>query len=150
GGLGGLGLTLGHWLAANTSARLILTARTPLPPREEWDSVIEKGPNDPTAAIVKKIREIEASGGEVVTMAADAGDLGQMKRVVEAIGDRFGSLNGVIHAAGVPGAGRISVLKEAVDIHGVLTPKIGGLDVLVDLLGDTPLDFVVLTSTINT
>ena len=35
GGLGGIGLTLARWLAANTSARLMLTARTPLPPREE-------------------------------------------------------------------------------------------------------------------
>ena len=34
GGLGGIGLTLAHWFAANTSARLMLTARTPLPPRE--------------------------------------------------------------------------------------------------------------------
>ena len=30
GGLGGIGLTLAHWFAANTSARLALTARTPL------------------------------------------------------------------------------------------------------------------------
>lgn len=150
GGLGGLGLSLGHWLATHASARLVLTARTPLPPREQWERATEMGPNNPAAAIIKKIREIEESGGEVVTLVADAGDLGQMKRVMETVRDRFGNLDGVIHAAGVPGTGRISFLKEPDDIQTVLTPKVGGLDVLVSLLGDTPLDFVVLISTINT
>jgi acyl transferase domain-containing protein len=111
GGLGGLGLTLAHWLAAKASARLVLTARTPLPAREQWDRwITEKGPNDPTVAIIKKIKEIEESGGEVMAMVADAGDLGQMKQVVETVRDRFGALDGVIHAAGVPGTGRISFL----------------------------------------
>jgi acyl transferase domain-containing protein len=150
GGLGGLGLTLAHWLAAQASARLVLTARTPLPPREQWDRwVTEKGPTDLTTAIIKKIRDIEESGGEVVALVADAGDIGQMKQVIKAVRDRFGALDGVIHAAGVPGTGRISFLKEPDDIQAVLAPKLGGLDVLVRLLGDTPLDLVVLISTIN-
>jgi NAD(P)-dependent dehydrogenase (short-subunit alcohol dehydrogenase family) len=84
-----------------------------------------------------------------VALVADAGDLGQMKQVIEAVHDQFGALDGVIHAAGVPGTGRISFLKEPGDIQAVLAPKLGGLDVLVRLLGDTPLDFVALISTIN-
>jgi hypothetical protein len=47
----------------------VLTARTPLPPREQWDRwITEKGPTDLTTAIIKKIRDIEESGGEVVAL----------------------------------------------------------------------------------
>ena len=36
GGTGGIGVTLAEWLAARVSARLVLTARRELPPREQW------------------------------------------------------------------------------------------------------------------
>ena len=150
GGLGGIGLTLAHWFAANTSARLVLTARTPLPPREEWDKwLTEHGSGDQTATIIRNIREIEESGGEVLTAAADAADLNQMKCVIDLARERFGGIDGVVHAAGVPGTGRIAFLKQPDDIQSVFSPKIGGLDVLVSLLGGMPLDFVVLISSIN-
>ncbi|OJH33933.1 type I polyketide synthase [Cystobacter ferrugineus] len=38
GGLGGVGLTLAEHLARRVSARLVLTGRTPTPPREHWDA----------------------------------------------------------------------------------------------------------------
>ena len=40
GGLGGIGLTLAKWLAQSCSARLLLTGRTALPRREDWDRVL--------------------------------------------------------------------------------------------------------------
>jgi acyl carrier protein len=55
----------------------------------------------------------------------------------------------VIHAAGVPGSGRLAFMKKPIEVQTVLAPKIDGLAVLVRLLRDTPLDFVVLVSSIN-
>ena len=122
----------------------------PLPPREEWDKwLAEHGSDDQTATIIRSIREIEESGGEVLTAAADAADLNQMKRVIDLARERLGGIDGVVHAAGVPGSGRIAFLKQPDDIQSVFSPKVGGLDVLVRLLGETPLDFVALISSIN-
>lgn len=150
GGLGGIGLTLAHWLAANTSARLVLTARTPLPPREQWDKwLAEHGADDRTAIIIRNITEIERNGGEVLAAAADAANLNEMKCVIELVRKHFGGIDGVVHAAGVPGGGRIAFLKQPDDIQSVFSPKIDGLNVLVRLLGGVPLDFVALTSSIN-
>jgi NAD(P)-dependent dehydrogenase (short-subunit alcohol dehydrogenase family) len=150
GGLGGIGLTLAHWFAVNASARLMLTARSPLPPREEWDEwLLEHRPNDQTATIIRTIREIEEKGGEVLTAAVNAADLNQMKGVIELIRERWGRIDGVVHAAGVPGSGRIAFLKQSDDIQSVVSPKVDGLDVLVRLLGNRPLDFVALISSIN-
>ena len=55
----------------------------------------------------------------------------------------------MIHAAGVPGNGRIAVLQDEQEIRSVLAPKIDGLGVLVRLLGDRELDFVALMSSIS-
>ena len=72
-----------------------------------------------------------------------------MKCVIELIRERWGRIDGVVHAAGVPGSGRIAFLKQPDDIQSVISPKVDGLDVLVRLLGKTPLDFVALISSIN-
>ena len=72
-----------------------------------------------------------------------------MKHVVDLARERFGGIDGVVHAAGVPGTGRIAFLKQPDDIQSVISPKVGGLDVLVSLLGEAPLDFVALISSIN-
>ena len=120
GGLGGIGLTLAHWFAANTSARLALTARTPLAPREQWDKwLAEHGPDDQTATIIRSIRDIEASGGDVLTIAADVADINQMKCAIDLVRERWGGIDGVVHAAGVPGTGRIAFLKQPDDVRSV-------------------------------
>jgi acyl carrier protein len=63
--------------------------------------------------------------------------------------ERWGAIDGVIHAAGIAGAGRLASLKSRQDVADVLSPKLDGLDVLVQLLGATALDFVVLMSSVN-
>ena len=87
GGMGGMGLEFAQYLAQAVNARLVLVGRTPLPADDE------------------KIRAIEAAGGEVLIAAADVTNEAQMRSVVEQARKRFGEINGVVHAAGVPGAG---------------------------------------------
>jgi NAD(P)-dependent dehydrogenase (short-subunit alcohol dehydrogenase family) len=81
--------------------------------------------------------------------AADAADPVAMQRVIEEARARWGNLDGVIHGAGVPGSGAIALGKQAGDVQAVIDPKVSGLGVLVRLLGDTPLDFVALLSSVN-
>ena len=150
GGLGGIGLKLAGWLASVASARLLLTARTPLPPRAQWDGLLtQHGADDRSVAAILAIREIESAGGEVIIAAADAADPSAMQRAIEEARTRWGGIDGVIHSAGIPGNGRIAFRKDAQEFNAVLAPKVGGLDVLIRLLGDKPLDFVALMSSIN-
>jgi len=150
GGLGGIGLALASWLGQTVGARLLLTARTPLPPRETWRAVADR----PDAsmrdlAAIAAIQEIEAKGGEVLVAAADAGDRDAMAAAISAAQHRWGALSGVIHAAGVPGRGVVAARLNPEDVVATLSPKVDGLRILVELLGDTPLDFVALMSSIN-
>lgn len=150
GGLGGIGVTLARWLASQFAARLVLTSRMSLPGRDEWDRWLDEHESDNrTSQAIRNIRDIEQLGGEVIAATADAADLEQMGAAIEAARGRWGAINGVIHAAGISGNGRLAFLKQPDDVQSVLSPKIDGLAVLVRLLGDTRLDFVALMSSIN-
>jgi acyl carrier protein len=72
-----------------------------------------------------------------------------MRAAIDAAKQRFGALNGVVHAAGVPGAGLIE-LKTRATAQAVLAPKLRGTRILHELLSDEPLDFLVLCSSIAT
>jgi acyl carrier protein len=63
--------------------------------------------------------------------------------------ERWGRIDGVIHAAGNSGSGRLTALTTPGESRATFRPKVGGVGVLVRLLGETPLDFVALMSSIN-
>ncbi|MFI1761426.1 SDR family NAD(P)-dependent oxidoreductase [Streptomyces sp. NPDC020800] len=124
GGLGALGLLFAEHLAGTRSARLVLTGRSPL---------------DEDRA--RRIARIESLGGEVHYEQADVADRRAMREVVRAAHERFGGIDGVIHAAGVPGTGSV-LTGEARAFPGLLAAKVDGTLVLDEVLADEPLDFV--------
>ncbi len=150
GGLGGIGLQLAHWLAGEASARLLLTARRPLPLQDDWDALLTRADADDwRVQAIRSIRAIEDAGGEVMTAVADVADRQAMAQAIAAAQVRWGPLDGVIHAAGIAGNGAIAIRQNADEVDSVVVPKVDGLAVLVELLGDVPLDFVALMSSIN-
>ena len=150
GGLGGIGLTLARWFSANAPVRLMLTARTAVPEREHRDQWLAEHPSDDrTSAIIRNIREIEDRGSEVIVASADAANFTAMKATIDQLRGRWGRIDGVVHAAGIAGSGRIAFLKQQDDVQSVISPKVEGLRLLVQLLGETTLDFVALMSSIN-
>jgi acyl transferase domain-containing protein/acyl carrier protein len=150
GGLGGIGLALAEELARTVRARLVLTGRSGLPDRDTWDArLAELGDDHPTSRRIRAVRGLEELGAEVLVCAADAADEDSMRAAVDAAGARFGGLNGLIHSAGLPGAGLLS-LKTREQAEQVLEPKVKGTQVLERLLGDTDLDFVLLCSSLAT
>ncbi|MEO0820267.1 MAG: SDR family NAD(P)-dependent oxidoreductase [Pseudomonadota bacterium] len=159
GGLGGVGLTLakalaervggqvGEQLGEQVGARLVLTARSALPPREDWDCAIAEG--HPRAEAIRGIRAVEAAGGTVAVEALEAADEAGLRDLVARTEARWGPIHGVIHAAGLPGSGALTALQNAEEIAATLAPKVAGLRALAAALGDRPLDFVALMSSIN-
>ena len=148
GGLGGLGLVLASHLAETVGGRLILTGRSPLPPRDDWAAYLNRhGEADSGSQRIRKIEKLEALGGSVIYIQADVADMGAMKAGLAAAERQFGPVNGVIHAAGLPGEGVIS-LKSVEEAGRVLSPKLLGTRVLSQILTGHTLDFMVLCSSI--
>ena len=150
GGLGGIGLALAELLAREARAKLVLTGRAGLPDRSAWDAwLAEHGADDSTSRRIRAVRSLEELGSEVLVCAADAADEAAMAAAVAAARERFGTVRGVIHSAGLPGAGLLS-LKTREEAAAVLAPKVRGTQVLERLLADEPLDFFVLCSSLAT
>jgi len=149
GGLGGIGLVIAEHLARKVHARLVLSGRTPLPHASQWDAILtqpeEMGGLQQT---IRKLRELEALGSEVLTIAADVADRTQMLDAVKTIEHRFGKLNGVIHAAGLIEDGPLQI-KTRESAARVLAPKIQGTLVLEEVLHGSKLDFCLLFSSIS-
>ena len=132
GGLGGIGITLAEYLATRLRARLVLVSRSGLP-RERAAAAI---------------RRMEDSGAEVLVLAEDVATADGARRVREAAVERFGRVDGIVHAAGVPGGGMTEV-KERSAAQQVMRPKLLGTLALRDAFGELDLDFVVLCSSVT-
>jgi acyl transferase domain-containing protein/acyl carrier protein len=106
GGLGKVGYALSRHAAAAYGCRLVLTVRSPLPPREEWEEFLarSRASSDKTVGYLRKVLDLERGGAEVLALAADVADAEQMARVVHAAAARFGGIDAVVHAAGVQDA----------------------------------------------
>lgn len=147
GGLGGIGLELARFIAAETRGRLALIGRRVPPPRSEWPRLAASRDTDAKAECARRLREIEAAGAEVLPLSADVTDAGQMRRALDEVQRRFGRINGVFHAAGVledaPLAG-----KTVEDTRRVMAPKVGGAAILDKLLPPGSVDvFAAFSST---
>jgi acyl transferase domain-containing protein/acyl carrier protein len=147
GGLGGLGLALAGHLAHKVRARLALVGRTPLPERSIWAQILAAGDDNPTARKIRAVQALEAAGAEVLLLAGDVADVEWVRTAVAAVQERFGSVHGVFHTAGVPGAGLLQ-LKSRETAAAVLAPKVRGTLALTAALRGVPVDFVVLYSAV--
>ena len=90
-------------------------------------------------------------GAEVSVFRADIADKEQMQTVVRLAEEKFGTIHGVIHAAGVMKEEHFKLIsdleREDCLIH--FKPKIHGLYVLDELFKDKDLDFCMLTSSLS-
>ncbi|MEL7145031.1 MAG: SDR family NAD(P)-dependent oxidoreductase, partial [Bacteroidota bacterium] len=124
GGLGSLGMLFASHLADCYNAQLILTGRSPLNADKE-----------------SKIAQLEQLGGTVIYLQTDICDATVMRQELDEAKAQFGSIDGVLHTAGVIGAESL-LDKTQEGFQKILAPKVDGTIVLDELLKDEALDFI--------
>ena len=124
GGCGKLGMLFAQFFAKTKAVNLILTGRS------QFDQ--ERQEN---------VKMLESLGSKVLYIQADVSDQNSMKQALDAAMERFGGINGVIHAAGIEGEHSI-LEKDQEDFQEVLAPKIKGTLILDELLDKKGLDFL--------
>ena len=134
GGTGGLGLAIAGYLAKACRPRLVLTKKSPFPKKSSWPELVTAADTPtPVLKTITALMEIERMGAEIEVLVADVSDREQMQTAVDDVLTRYGTINGVIHAAGVVQAGMIQTkTRESAD--AVLAPKVYGTMILFDLL----------------
>ncbi|HLP61844.1 MAG TPA: SDR family NAD(P)-dependent oxidoreductase, partial [Candidatus Deferrimicrobium sp.] len=148
GGLGTIGMVLAEYLAKTFKARLILTGRSNFPARQEWTGWSKETTGGNVSQQVQRLLEMEAAGAEILVIKADVSNPGQMQAVFHQAEEKFGPINGVIHAAGNVGEKFLCPLKDMGKPEAQLhfEPKIYGLLILEELLKDRAVDFCLLMS----
>ncbi|HEX6292478.1 MAG TPA: amino acid adenylation domain-containing protein [Herpetosiphonaceae bacterium] len=151
GGLGYVGLTIADELARSVRARLVLVSRSALPDRSLWEYWLTSNPEtDAVSTKIRAVQLLESHGAMVLTLSADVADAAQMHSVMERIRDEFGTLHGVIHAAGVTGEQAFRGIHALGSVESAwqFQPKVYGLQVLEAVLAEQELDFCLLCSSL--
>lgn len=149
GGLGGIGLTLAEYLAKKEKVRLVLVGRSSFPGADNWDQWIEThGQEDKTSLKIKELKKIRGLGTEIAVCQADVNDIDQVKKLRDSLEQSFGKINGIVHAAGIPGGGMIQ-LKNTDFVENVFAPKVTGTCALYEIFKDPELDFFIMSSSLN-
>jgi NAD(P)-dependent dehydrogenase (short-subunit alcohol dehydrogenase family) len=145
GGTGGVGLALAERLAARGGASLVLMSRTALECAEpERVSLTDTEGR----SLRESVRRMRSAGAEVALFRADVTDPQDVRRAVQFVLERFGRLDGVIHAAGIVDDGIIP-LKSPASVSRVLGPKIAGTHALWDAIQALQPDFLVCCSSLS-
>ncbi len=149
GGTGGVGMEIGKYMTGKAKITLALINRTAMPGRESWDEILTRNEDQKLQAKIAAIREMEQAGSEVLIFSADVSSESSLKPVLDGLRSKYGRINGVIHAAGIAGAG-FMIKKDIQTFKNVVTPKIQGTWLLDKLTGTDDLDFFIMFSSIVT
>ena len=149
GGLGGIGSVMAEHLARTVGAKLILTGRSEFPSRNQWEQwLASHEQSDRVSEKIRQVQALEKLGAEVLVANADVSDRASMQDLVNQACDRFGEINGIIHAAGIAIPGKIES-RTLETVKSVLAAKVKGVLVLEEIFQDTPLDFFALFSSLS-
>jgi amino acid adenylation domain-containing protein len=150
GGLGGMGLEFARYLAKTVRAKLVLTGRSPFPPKDAWDEWLERHNADDAVSLkIRKIRELEKIGGEALTVSADVTNPQEVKALIALTRKTFGGINGIIHGAGIVDEAGVILHRPEEITEKVLAPKTYGTLILDYFSCCFKLDFFILCSSIS-
>ncbi len=152
GGMGEIGLRLADHLTHALGARVALMGRSPFPEPAQWAAwTARHGTADPLSRKIAVLERIRERGGEVFILQGDVASKEETAAALDRTEDRFGPVNGVIHAAGATGMAAVAPIHDLTpadrEIH--FGPKVQGVRVLADLLRERRPDFCLLFSSLS-
>ncbi|HEX2925510.1 MAG TPA: amino acid adenylation domain-containing protein [Ruminiclostridium sp.] len=131
GGVGAIGLHIAQFLAKNYKARLVLNSRNNLSDKHQ-----------------DIINNLEQHGAEVLYIQGDVSLPGTAEKLIEKTKERFGTLNGIIHCAGIT-LDNLLINKNKEEFEQVLGSKLWGTSYLDEASAKEPMDFFVMFSSLS-
>ncbi|RCX18352.1 acyl transferase domain-containing protein [Anaerobacterium chartisolvens] len=148
GALGNIGFAICEFLAKRVKGKLIL------PGAGDAYSIGDKQREELSnqEKNIKMIKHLEELGAEVMLIEADIAEPEQMKDVIARGIEKFGPVNGFIHAAGTEDETlfQLAAMVELDDIKSHFRKKIYGLYCIQKLLLSQKPDFCLLSSSLST
>jgi acyl transferase domain-containing protein/acyl carrier protein len=151
GGLGGVGLVVAEYLAKTVKAKLILISRSGLPDRNLWTQWLENHEQeDSVSQKIRQVQALERLGAEVLVISADVSDEVQMQQAIAKATEHFGTIHGVIHAAGNLQKSIFEPIQATTisQCQAHFRAKVHGSFVLTKVFQNHQLDFCIFTSSL--
>ena len=148
GGFGKVGMVFARYLAKSCRARLVLVGRSKVPGAGAA-SLREQVADEDMREKLAAIHLLEELGAEVMPASCDVSDPVDMARLIAAVHDRFGALNGIIHCAGVTNVGRFILDTGHSEFEQNFRSKVFGLINLHACVADRNLDFALVVSSLS-
>ena len=100
-----------------------------------------------SAEVRMSLAELDARGIEVIYVSADVTDAEQVSAALAQVRDKWGSIDGIVHGAGVLRDKSIADMTpdRVADVFG---PKVGGLSILLEATKEDPIQVIALFSSI--
>lgn len=108
GGLGGIGLTVAHWMAERGAKRLVLVSR-----------------NKPSSEAEKELKELRSMGIDIVIARADISNASELAEAMDKATDKDYPLRGVVQSAGLLSDASLAQQDREKFIK-VMQPKVAG------------------------
>ncbi|MFW6296736.1 MAG: SDR family NAD(P)-dependent oxidoreductase, partial [Halothece sp.] len=134
GGLGSIGLEIADYLASNFNANLVLISRSFNPPN------------------IAKLKRIKDAANQVLILQANVANQAEMEEAIAQTKAKFGTIHGVIHAAGLINNQYFLPIAETdqYQLEQHFQAKVNGLLILEKVLKNIDLDFCLICSSLST
>ncbi|WP_186646710.1 type I polyketide synthase [Fluviispira vulneris] len=152
GGVGKIGLSLAETLGKKFNAKIILISKTEFPKEENWHKITEC--NDTSNTLLNKIkvlRRLKDEGIDILVLQANVANYIEMKNAFTQAEATFGTINGIIHAAGNLNEDSFKIIEnlDETAIQSHFETKVEGVKVLEKILSLKTFDFCCLFSSIS-
>ena len=145
GGLGAMALTLAETVGSRFNARIALLHRGEFPAAEQWQELLEESNDSRLSWRIKQLQRLQAAGIDFHLYSCDICQADALQQTLAELRAELGPVQGVIHTAGLAGAGFL-MHKQRDAFEEVLAPKVSGTRNLHDLTLDDELRFFVLAA----
>jgi acyl transferase domain-containing protein/NAD(P)-dependent dehydrogenase (short-subunit alcohol dehydrogenase family)/acyl carrier protein len=145
GGLGNVGYILAEYLLKTYDVKLAITGRTKIS-----GATGHRGPAAGKA--YERWQRLKGISENVMYLSADVSDAAAFRQAVAEVQQKFGPVNGVVHAAGNVDIDHFELIEDITPRHtmDMLAPKVQGIWNIYDTFQDAGPDFVWITSSLAT
>ncbi|MBO1582982.1 SDR family NAD(P)-dependent oxidoreductase [Bacillus sp. XF8] len=148
GGSRGIGAKIAERVVSQGVKHLVIMGREVLPDQSMWPEVLAKEANSRRAHKIRHIKSLIDQGVQVHYDHTPLTDSEGLRLMVNKIHQQMGPITGVFHCAGVKGENPSFIKKTIQEMQAVFEPKIAGLTNLHQALGEQPLAFFLLFSSV--
>lgn len=138
GGASGIGLETCKMFAEQGACTLVIIGRT---------AIDENSSDQQTHEKIAAIKLLIQNGATVDYHSADVSNYEQMTRIISGVTEKYGKIDGVVHAAGIGSSGVSIEDREVADVLATLNAKLGGTIILDELTkASNPAFFLMFSS----